>query len=372
MVVVVAMSIAAVSWALSLPVPPSPKLTLVAIGQYADADGCCWPKIDTLATDTSQSRATIKRRLKELEDAGLIARFARHKAEGGRTSDEIRLNLSRKPEEVLPWISCVDCTSAPVQIEPPPGSLVNPLDESSCEPEESPPTPPGGIDQIDNEEKQKEVVSSRIERFRAVYPNPSNRPEQVRLLLAAMTENEFASAIRGAEGVQALVNANPKRPPAIVSPEKFLRDRELWEEWGRRAPKAAPQRYFEICGTDAWRARCVIAGVLRRSKPQGIAGPNGVGLFFARPLPDHALILASSYEIPRAEWLLVEKDTPDYFAWRDFVRACGYGELEAENEKIEGEFCELRFNGRTITAPKKRMGIKVPMARPPTRAGPIT
>lgn len=138
------MSIDAVAWALKLPVPPSPKLTLVAIGQYANEDGAAWPKIETIAADTSQSRATVKRRLKELEDAGLLSRIARYSPTGGRTSDEIRLRVDLKPSEVPAW-SRGDSDAADdeeggsnradqgVQFEPPPGSLVNPLDESPVE-----------------------------------------------------------------------------------------------------------------------------------------------------------------------------------------------------------------------------------------------
>lgn len=369
------MSIAAVSWALSLPVPPSPKLTLVAIGQYADADGCCWPFIETLAADTSQSRATVKRRLKELEDADLLTRHARYKEDGGRTSDQLRLNLKKRADDIAAWIPAPDCTDPRAQIDPTPSSLVTPLNEPSFEEESSPPKPPQAETQQGSREEEGENIGKgqeRLKRFREIYPNPSNKPDLVRQLLSALTAEEFERALHGARGVRARVNANPKRPLPTVSPEKFLRDPTLWDEWGRFAPKVPPPRHFEVIGTEAWNARCVIAGVLRSGPPRAARDERTgrEGRFFDRPLPEHALGLAQFVDLPRDEWLFVAEGQPDYFAWRDFIRACGYSELKAENEKIECEFIELRLpGGRVIEAPKRQMGIKVPSSRPPAREG---
>lgn len=52
---------------------PSAKLVLLAIANFADEDGKCWPSQDRLAAMTSQSVDSIQRRLKELCDLGLIS-----------------------------------------------------------------------------------------------------------------------------------------------------------------------------------------------------------------------------------------------------------------------------------------------------------
>lgn len=48
------------------------KLTLLALANYADASGVCWPTQETLARDTEQSIDTVQRRLKMLVNLGLV------------------------------------------------------------------------------------------------------------------------------------------------------------------------------------------------------------------------------------------------------------------------------------------------------------
>jgi hypothetical protein len=48
------------------------KLTLLALANYADAQGICWPTQETLARDTEQSIDTVQRRLKMLVALGLV------------------------------------------------------------------------------------------------------------------------------------------------------------------------------------------------------------------------------------------------------------------------------------------------------------
>jgi DNA-binding transcriptional MocR family regulator len=48
------------------------KLTLLALANYADSNGICWPTQETLARDTEQSIDTVQRRLKLLVALGLV------------------------------------------------------------------------------------------------------------------------------------------------------------------------------------------------------------------------------------------------------------------------------------------------------------
>jgi len=61
---------------------PACKLTLLALANYADASGACWPTQDTLAKDTEQSVDTVQRRLKKLVQLGLIRMERRPQGRG--------------------------------------------------------------------------------------------------------------------------------------------------------------------------------------------------------------------------------------------------------------------------------------------------
>jgi len=82
------MSIHAVSWALKQPVKPaSAKLALIAIGNYADAYGRCWPSQQTLAADTNLTERSIRTAIATLEKLGLLKRVTRRRKDGSRASD---------------------------------------------------------------------------------------------------------------------------------------------------------------------------------------------------------------------------------------------------------------------------------------------
>ena len=75
------MSVQAITWALSVQTgSPSAKCVLVAIANYADERGICWPSQELLAFQTDQSVDSIQRRLKELEKMGLLQRRIRQRA----------------------------------------------------------------------------------------------------------------------------------------------------------------------------------------------------------------------------------------------------------------------------------------------------
>src|SRR4051812_19275497 len=95
------MSIKAMTWAFGLPLEPRAKIALLAIADNARDDGVAWPGRDTIAEKSSQSRATINRRLKFLSDLGVLGVFERFREDGSQTTDEIRLDLSLSAEEVM-------------------------------------------------------------------------------------------------------------------------------------------------------------------------------------------------------------------------------------------------------------------------------
>lgn len=84
------MSWQATSWALKQRVgDPVLKILLLSAANYADPDGRCWPKVETLAFDSEVSKRTIQRRLVELQEMGLIRVTARYDSGGKQISSMI-------------------------------------------------------------------------------------------------------------------------------------------------------------------------------------------------------------------------------------------------------------------------------------------
>lgn len=91
------MSVRAMGWALERNVRPGAKLVLVALANFADAQGFCYPSQSTLARLTGQTERTVRTHLAALEDADLIARpFENKRANGGLyRADTFRLQMSK-------------------------------------------------------------------------------------------------------------------------------------------------------------------------------------------------------------------------------------------------------------------------------------
>lgn len=86
------MSVWAETWAYEQTVKPvGRKFVLVAIANFVDENGYCFPSQETLASMTDQGISTVREHLKALDSQGLISRERRYKKGGGRTSDGIRL-----------------------------------------------------------------------------------------------------------------------------------------------------------------------------------------------------------------------------------------------------------------------------------------
>jgi len=70
------------------------KFVLFVLADYArDESLLAWPSQGRLAADTLMTDRSVRRALKELESLGYITRFRQYRAGGGRTSDEIHLNV---------------------------------------------------------------------------------------------------------------------------------------------------------------------------------------------------------------------------------------------------------------------------------------
>jgi SOS-response transcriptional repressor LexA len=93
------MSFQAMAWAAAQKTgSPARKALLLAIANYADEDGVCWPSRETLAEDSEQSVDSVDRHIKELETSGFIKRSSRpgRRADGGEQSKLITIQFSRE------------------------------------------------------------------------------------------------------------------------------------------------------------------------------------------------------------------------------------------------------------------------------------
>lgn len=82
------MSVHALSWAFKQDIRPSArKFILVALANYADEEGVCYPSQKTLASATGQSERSVREHLAGLEEDGIIVRVQRRRENGTWRSD---------------------------------------------------------------------------------------------------------------------------------------------------------------------------------------------------------------------------------------------------------------------------------------------
>lgn len=85
------MSLKALTWAFDQELKPDLKIVLLALADYADGDGVCWPGQKSIAAKAGMSERTVREKLSALEELGYIARRRRQNSEGYRSTDEYKL-----------------------------------------------------------------------------------------------------------------------------------------------------------------------------------------------------------------------------------------------------------------------------------------
>ena len=144
------------------------KPILIALAHHADDDGGnCYPWIKTIAAESGCSKITVKRELRDLVKDGLATRSARYAPNGGRTSDDYRLNL----EAIAKLVK--DTTPPHLGDTTPPH-----LGDTTLPTWEIPPSPPsrgGGWYQPegDNEESFERSSERSVEREVPAAPQPT-------------------------------------------------------------------------------------------------------------------------------------------------------------------------------------------------------
>lgn len=132
------MSIKLMTIVWDMELPHTEKLVMLALADNANDAGACWPSISTLAAKCCMDRATVIRRLHDLENRGLIVRSS----DSGKTNS-YQLHLSQPAtSRNLPLVAQSDGTSRSVRPVPVaacdptrrsvrPRTIIEPSDEPS-------------------------------------------------------------------------------------------------------------------------------------------------------------------------------------------------------------------------------------------------
>jgi hypothetical protein len=94
------MSVKALTWAFDQPISATEKVVLLALADYANESGVCWPSIALLVKRAHVGERTVQRSLQFLEDKGFITRERRLRENGSDTSNLYRLMFDRSCQEV--------------------------------------------------------------------------------------------------------------------------------------------------------------------------------------------------------------------------------------------------------------------------------
>ncbi len=332
------MSIRAMNWAMQQVRTdgPSAQILLYVIADVANENGVSiHGDPDYLAERTRQSRATVFRRLNELEKAGALTRFTRHTNDGKRLY-EVRLHLDRS----INYISVDDATEdgdgaqavdaesqietvAESQIETAPRiSPVRLAESHSCDPQENPskspkdsPLPPSGGNVCylspESEEQLKE--------FAATYPAPITDYQRTRATWAAMNPTERTESITGAKGYRAYIEDLKRKGKerAVKDAHRWLRDK-AWLGYliAGKSAEVKAERFQAPENSDEWKAWDVF---------YRICGERGIPTFLTFAINGQRIATVPQQWPPvgreydpnsQAGWVRVFAGSGSYAAWK--------------------------------------------------------
>lgn len=93
------MSIEVMSWAWKTNLKSTLKLTLLALADYSNDDGLCWPSIDAMVKKSSLTRSSLIANVQKLCCLGIIEKKKRYE-NGRRSSNQYRLKIELSPESI--------------------------------------------------------------------------------------------------------------------------------------------------------------------------------------------------------------------------------------------------------------------------------
>lgn len=78
------------------------KAVLMALADYANADGFAWPSQIAIAEETEMSERSVRSAIADLVELGLVERQSRRGSDGTRRTDKLRLTLEIDHRKDLP------------------------------------------------------------------------------------------------------------------------------------------------------------------------------------------------------------------------------------------------------------------------------
>jgi hypothetical protein len=199
------------------------------------------------------------------------------------------------------------------------------------------------------------------EEFTAAYGEGSVRPDKARALWSALTDDERDLAIRGAKGYRQQRLSTKK---ALIDPERFLRNRDLWTEFAAKAPAEQAARVLIEVDSDAGRAVRTVHSIGGVPSPQSVS-VRGRMMFSLLADPPPA-VLAINRSPPLREWSVVEPMTQEFGAWRSFVETHTGKAARAQQHVVGKREGPPGPDGKPVFAGHiHRDGFKVPAPFPP-------
>lgn len=393
------------TWAFGLPLKPAPKLVLLGIADVVNDDGIGYVSIEQLETKSSTSRSTVQRKVKRMEEMGLLARFQKFASDGRRLKDEFRLVLGVKAADLLQLsrdfpdlIHGTDddeseqgetdiADEAGSQNDTPPGvsdcdgegvtqvtrggcQQVTPLEESNLnQREDSPPNPPPGGDGSG----EQVLAEAEPEHFATFFENCNGwrtvggAGRAKALEVFALLEPHEQERAAAASPVHAAECVKFKRKS--LDPYKLLRS-QFWVSYPHaKLPEKPPPTMWVSEGSDAHRVVTVLDRILNRSTSRVKRDEErGFGFVFFE-LPADAMALTAVMDEQIETWPIVEQDSREFGAWAERIGKWLHAKQRIAPLEFTVGHTEREWNGSTLSFPIRKHGLRVPRAFPPRKDG---
>lgn len=309
---------------------PRAQCLLYVVADTADENGIAWPSADWMAQKSQQSRATVYRRLAQMQELGILVMFPRWIDENGkiwnaaasgrrRTSPEIRLQLGvviaakapvddeeSTPETDAPLspaetgvVAGSDTLTATVRR----GSSHCGDDNHHSTQEKIPPNPPSGGHQID------EGTEQRFQQFKSGYPDGIVDLDAARREFCALEPADQVACV-AAEAVYA--DRCRRRREKSMKAHLFVRKRAWIGLLGTVDPKATGPTEWPP-SSPAARA-LVTLGRVARYRPFRLSSGN---ISFNGEVTPRLLAMANAP--PESEWGIHQRGSKHFAAWRDLI-----------------------------------------------------
>lgn len=200
------MSVHALSWAFKQPIENAgAKFVLVALANFADESGHCFPSQTRLARETGLGVRTVRRHIQWLEDNGWIEKARRRRNDGSWSSDSFML-ITQRPNRPEAKVTEGQKEHPPAaKNDTPAANLAD--HEPSLEPSEEPSC------------TKRASYPDDFEAFWKEYPSAPNQSKKdaLKAWKKAKRQAPAEQILVGVRAYRELLRKNPDRPVAHAS-----------------------------------------------------------------------------------------------------------------------------------------------------------